>query len=245
MPARAAEAFGGRPHGALCANRVRVVALREIFESVVILDQPEHDRSAVARDRNSAATELGRILKADFDHALNAFAHESAQPAEHRALVRCFGSVIDGLASALLSMAEVCEVHWKIRSANRDDHGASILHRVASSHRILTRSLPYCPLRRLSGKRWDDLKSCVDLRNRVLHPETPADLEVSRASLRLMIEVAREFIHDFETFAQWHAARVAPQLHRKTHRGGRRFPKCPCGSGRKYKNCCAVAQLAA
>lgn len=37
----------------------------------------------------------------------------------------------------------------------------------------------------------------------VLHPETPSDLGISHTSIRLITEVARQFIHDYETLAQW------------------------------------------
>ena len=59
------------------------------------------------------------------------------------------------------------------------------------------------------------------------------------------------FMEDFQIFAQWQGQRQqklgwqAPgQRIRQIPKTGRN-EKCPCGSQRKYKNCCAAAELAA
>ncbi len=234
-----------------------MVALCEVFESLPPLEHPRVDKSTRARERNSGALELGGILKADFTKALEVLARGPGEPANRRALVRCFGSLIDGLANAFLTIADVVRQSQghrpdPVRQEEPEDLSTSVLLRIGSSYRILCRYLPKSPLTRLSGTRRDDLKACVEIRNRVVHPDTPADLEVTDSNLRLITEVARRFIGDFATFARWQAERqptpggeCLSSGCRKRHRGGRRFRKCPCGSDRKYKNCCAAAPRAA
>lgn len=231
-----------------------MVALREIFESLAPLEHPRADKSTRALQRNRGALELGGLLKADFAEALEVLTNGPGEPANRRALVRCFGSLIDGLANAFLTIADVVRQSHKpdpVRQERPEDLSTSVLLRIGSSYRILCRCLPKSPLGSLSGTRRDALKACVEIRNRVVHPDTPADLEVTDANLRLITDVARRFIHDFETFARWQATSL-PTLgserfataRRKRHRAGRRFRKCPCGSDRKYKNCCAAPRAA-
>jgi hypothetical protein len=239
------------------ANGKVMVALRDIFESLGTLEQLRVDAPTFARQRNGAALELGRILKADFGAAVETLVQRGAQAPDRRALVRCFGSVIDGLVNVLCTIAEVAcasagRPHPVLQEKSAEP-GAAILHRICISYRTMSRCLPGSPLAKFQARRWEELKACLDIRNRVVHPETPSDLEISDSNIRLITEVARQFIHDFEALAQWQAKRsptpasegTSNRTRRNRKRGGLRHRKCSCGSGRKYKSCCRVAPLPA
>jgi hypothetical protein len=235
-----------------------MVALREIFESLGPLEERLGDESALARQRTKGALELGRILTADFEAALAMLMHPGAQACDRRALVRCFGSVIDGLANALCTIGGVVSAsegrQLSILPERCAEPTAAILRRICFGYTTISRCGPHSPLSNLQARRWDELKTCLDIRNRVVHPETPSDLEISQTNVRLITEVASQFIRDFQALARWQAARPSrlgsedrgAKLRRNNRRrGGRRFGKCPCGSGRKHKNCCRVVQSAA
>lgn len=152
-------------------------------------------------------------------------------------MVRCFGSLIDGLANAIGAMVEFAtgssERHHPLHDKFAEPTDCIL-------HRSIGRTLTASPLTSLHARRWDDLKACLDIRNRVLHPQTPSDLEISDRNIRLLTEVAGDFISDFETIAQWHADRQsqpaclgpARRRCRKGNRAGRRS-KRPCGSNGK------------
>lgn len=207
-----------------------MVALSEIFESLGSLEEAVVDKATAARRRQSAAIELGRTLRADFDHAVTALRQPGAPDATRRALVRCFGSLVDGLANAIGAMAESA-TNTSARPHPPHDKFAEptdcILHRINISYRIIARTLPASPLSNLHGRRWDDLKTSLDIRNRVVHPQAPSDLEITDRNIRLLTEVAGDFISDFERLAQWQAERQSRQVPaaRKRHRSGRRRRK--------------------
>jgi hypothetical protein len=189
-----------------------MVALSEIFESLGSLEEAVVDKATAARRRQSAAIELGRTLRADFDHAVTALRQFGAPDATRRALVRCFGSLIDGLANAIGAMAESATNTSDRRHPPHDKFAEPtdcILHRINISYRIIGRTFPASPLSNLHGRRWYDLKTCLEIRNRVVHPETPSDLEITDRNIRLLTEVAGDFISDFEALAQWQAERQA------------------------------------
>lgn len=189
-----------------------MVALSVIFESLGSLQEAVVDKTTAARRRQSAAIELGKTLRADFDHAVIALRELGAPDATRRALVRCFGSLIDGLANALGAMAQTTIGSSKRRRRQRDkvaDPTACILHRISISYRLIGRTLAASPITHLHARRWEDLKTCLDIRNRVVHPQTPSDLEITDRNIRLLTEVAGEFISDFERLAQWQTEREA------------------------------------
>lgn len=226
-----------------------VVALREIFEAAEGREQPGVALSAVpppSAGRDAIA--LGHMLKADFELAVATLASAEAPPAHRRALVRCFGSLLDGLANALRHIAETgcrreCGPRPDLQTA---DPTSPVLQRIGLSYRIIARSLR-SPLRSLDGKRWDDLHAAVEIRNRVAHPQATCDLGISRNNVALITEVARHLIRDFETLAQWQSAQpsravtsapATPGRRPRRKRSGIRYRLCACGSGRKARNCC-------
>ena len=111
--------------------------------------------------------------------------------------------------------------------------------------------LPRSPLAALGDGFWDELHAGIEIRNRIVHPRSAKDLELSLADALLVTTLGDEFCDHPNKFAQWLMQKeqklvsehlmVARRLYRKVGRN----EKCPCNSGRKYKNCCAAAAIAA
>lgn len=227
-----------------------VVALREIFEALEGREQPRVALAPVpppSAGRDAIA--LGHMLKADFELAVATLASAEAEPAHRRALVRCFGSLLDGMANALRHIAETgcrreCGPRRDLQTAA--DPTAPVLQRIGLSYRTIARSLARSPLTSLGGKRWDDLHAAVEIRNRVAHPQATCDLGISGNNVALITEVARHLIRDFDTLAQWQSAQpsrgvtsalATPGRRRRRQRGRIRNRLCACGSGRKARHC--------
>ena len=190
------------------------------------------------------------MLKADFELAVATLALGEAQDAQRRALVRCFGSLLDGLANALCHIAETeCNRESRqLRDLHAGAHAsAPVLQRIDVSYRVIVRGLHGSPLTSLGGKRWEDLHAAVEIRNRVAHPQAPGDLSISGSNVGVIVQVARQLISDFETLARWQTRRQsrlfvpadgAPRSGRKRRRSGFKRRICACGSGRKAWKCC-------
>ena len=220
------------------------------------VDRDRIAESTFAQLRNRDAVQLAMILREDFVAALKALIADAESGAARRAVVRCFGSLIEALADAMRTVAVVtCEFHGKnynrFVNAKSTERTAANHTRIYHSYRIIHEALPKSPLARVPDQRWDDLHKCLEIRNRVVHPDCVADLEVSDEDLKLITELGAEFARDFDTFAQWHFQKQQKLGWEATGHRQRIVPKvgrnekCPCGSQRKYKNCCAAAQWAA
>lgn len=233
-----------------------MVALKDSIVPLAALDQPRVEESLLARARNASALELYQIIRGDFGDALLQNVQSGSAPSARRALIRCFGSFIDGLSFAMRTVAvNACEFHGKdynrFLHAKSQERGLPAYNRIFNSYRIVQLCLPRSPLAQVTDQRWDNLHTCLEIRNRVVHPECPADLGVSDTELQLIAQTGSEFMSDFQIFAQWQGQRQqrlgweAPGQRRRDIPKTGRNEKCPCGSQRKYKNCCAAAQYAA
>lgn len=216
--------------------------------------QPDIDESMLAKARTRDAVEVCQTLRRDFLEAMNALIAKDAEPGcARRNVVRCFGSLIEGLTEAMRTVAVVtCEFHGKdynrFLQAKSIERGAANHTKIYHSYRIIHEALPKSPLARVPDERWDKLHACLEIRNRVVHPRAPADLELSDQDLMLIGNTATEFVRDFDIFAQWHFQKQQKLgwertgIRRREFRKIGRNEKCPCGSQRKYKDCCAAAQ---
>lgn len=197
-----------------------------------------------------------RILQTDFIAATDlVYESDLAQP-EARAMVRCFGSLIDGLTGSMRSIAiATCKLYGQplnpFLQEKAEERSLAIYHRIYTTYRLLSEFLPRSPLAATPDSLWDDLHTALDIRNRVVHPKGVRDLEVTAVETMLVEDTGKEFCRDLNQFAQWllqkeqrlawehmiERRRIYPKIGRNE--------KCPCGSGRKYKNCCVAAALAA
>jgi hypothetical protein len=141
-----------------------------------------------------------------------------------------------------------CRIHGRdlnpFRQAKVTEHGCTLFHRIQLSFRLLGEFLPTFPFGRLSDHDWEWIRAAISIRNRITHPATLADLEVSPQDVNRISVTARFFMDRFKAFfhglmeeqqkALWAAG--APRV-RVVRKIGRNEP-CVCQSGRKYKACC-------
>lgn len=217
---------------------------------------PAFGEAALAKARACDAVVLCQTLRNDFGFALHLLTTHEGCPAARRNVVRCFGSLVEGLSDSMRTLAVLsCEFHGKdynrFLNAKSTERGAAYQNRIYHSYRIIHEALPKSPLARVPDERWDKLHSCLTIRHRVVHPHCAADLEVTDAEIMLIGDVALEFVRDFDVFAQWHSQKqqklgweASGQRKREFRKIGRN-ETCPCGSQRKYKDCCIAAQWAA
>jgi hypothetical protein len=69
-----------------------------------------------------------------------------------------------------------------------------------ASYRLAAELMPESPFARVDALRWEGLHSALEVRNRVLHPDTVFGMTVSDSELRLIVATAAEFLDDLETF---------------------------------------------
>ena len=204
-----------------------------------------------------ATREFCAVLQDDFEHAVNlAAATQYAAATESRAMIRCFGSLIDGLSRGMREIAiATCELFGgKLNPFLQEkvhERATSTHQRIYNSYRLIAEFLPNSPLSSLPDHWWADLHRAIEIRNRVVHPASAKDLNVSQDETIATVGVAEGICDDFAKFTVWLAAKEQKlawehmvERRRLTPKIGRN-EKCPCGSYRKYKNCCAAAQHAA
>jgi hypothetical protein len=202
----------------------------------------------------NASSELCNALKEDFRDALERFVADQTSGFVRRALVRCFGSLIDGVtASMRFAAIALCEVFDEplnpfLQEKTADRH-ISTHQRIYSIYRLIADFAPKSPLSHLPDSRWDDLRRALEIRNRVVHPESTSDLDLPNEQMRLVVEIGHNFYRDYTQFVQWFGHKEQQMLwevpgtrRRLLKKIGRNEP-CPCGSQRKYKNCCGVGQI--
>jgi preprotein translocase subunit SecA len=84
----------------------------------------------------------------------------------------------------------------------------------------------------------------LEIRNRVVQPASLAELEVSNKEVELIMQVGFDFYNDLRRFVQWFSQKEQKMIWDLPGKRTRylsttgRNQLCPCGSGRKYKNCC-------
>ncbi len=156
----------------------------------------------------NASTELCNTLKADFLDALErVIADQHSSPAR-RAVVRCFGSLIDGLTRSMRFIAvNLCQVLDEplnpfLQEKTGERHLSSH-QRIYSIYRLLADFLPKSPLAHLPDSRWDQLHRALEIRNRIVHPATLTDLDLSNAEMKTVSGTGQDFFSDYRQFIQW------------------------------------------
>lgn len=201
----------------------------------------------------NASAQLCNTLRDDFVDALNRGNERGHLPVDRRAAVRCFGSLLDGVTASMRSAAVMmCHIYdeplnpfLEEKSAERD---LSSHQRIYSIYRLLAGFLPKSPLAHVPDSRWEELRAAIDIRNRIIHPATLADIELSKEQTMLIMETGMNFFRDFTQFVQWFGQKeqrlwwdLPGTRRRYIDKIGRNEP-CPCGSKRKFKNCCGPSQ---
>jgi hypothetical protein len=190
-------------------------------------------------------------LGSDFSRAL----HEVAEKGDQyrcRALVRCFGSMLEGLTMTMREIAcGMCELFGKplnpFLREKSGERGVSSSHRIFTIYRLLAEFAPESPLANIPDERWDKLHAAIAIRNRITHPGSVEDLELTQDDLNLIVRLGNEFLKDVPAFGYW-----CGQTHQRFmwSLGGQRVRKvakvgrndlCPCGSKKKYKACCGAS----
>lgn len=196
------------------------------------------------------------VLQTDFIEGIQLVCQLDFPPVESRALVRAFGSLVDGLSRVMQEIAVSTAELFGGRlnpflQQKYAERTTSTYQRIYTSYRLVAEFLPKCPLARLPDSRWNDLHRAIEIRNRVVHPVRLADTVVSADDCELVIEVGNALLRDFAQFMEWFKQKEQKLVWEHTIERRRLFPKvgrnekCPCGSYRKYKSCCAIAQYAA
>ncbi len=197
-----------------------------------------------------------RILQSDYI-AASALVYKSglAQP-KARAMIRCFGSLIDGLTGSMRSVAiATCRLFGRplnpFLQDKVEERGINIYTRIYTSYRLIGEFLPRSPLAATSDALWDDLHATIEIRNRIVHSKCTQDLEVSPSDAMLVAATGDEFNRHVNQFAHWLVQKERKLVwehvieRRRLYRKIGRNEQCPCASGRKYKNCCVAAAMAA
>jgi hypothetical protein len=206
------------------------------------------DLQKLHADLNASAN-LCNALKEDFRDALQNFLDDRTSGFRRRALVRCFGSLIDGVCSGMRFAAiALCEAFGEplnpfLQEKTAERH-ISTYQRIYSIYRLVSDFLPKSPLAHLPDSRWDALRHALEVRNRVVHPTALMEMEVSDPEIRVIVDMGHDFYRDFAQFIQWFSQKEQKMLleipgtrKRYLKKIGRNEP-CPCASRRKYKNCC-------
>jgi hypothetical protein len=200
-----------------------------------------------------ASAALCFAIKDDFRDALEAFVAGQTNAASRRAVVRCYGSLIDGVTAGMRFAAiSLCEVFGEPLNPFLQDKTAerhiSHYQRTYSIYRLIADFLPRSPLAHVPDSRWDNLRRALEIRNRVVHPAVLADLDLTNGEMKLVIGSGHDFFRDYAQFIQWWSQKEQQMFwdlpgtrKRFLKKIGRNEP-CPCGSKRKYKNCCGGGQ---
>jgi hypothetical protein len=204
-----------------------------------------------------AELDFCRVLQTDFISASQIVCHSGlAAQSEARAMIRCFGSLIDGLTGSMRSIAiKTCKLFGRplnpFLQEKTEERTITTYHRIQTSYRLIGEFLPRSPLAAATDELWDDLHSAIEIRNRVVHPKCAKDLEVTPTEALLVAEIGDEFCRHLNQFVQWLIQKEQKLVWEHVVERRRLYPKigrnekCPCGSGRKYKSYCAAAATAA
>ncbi len=204
-----------------------------------------------------AEFDLCRILQTDYIAACEILSYHAELPqAEARAMVHCFGSLIDGVSSAMRRVAiATCRLfHQPLNPFLQEkatERGTTTHHRIYTSYRLIGEFLPRSPLAALDDGFWDELHAGIEIRNRIVHPRSAADLELSLGDALLVTTLGDEFCDHVNKFLHWLMQKEQKLISGHLVEARRLYPKigrnekCPCHSGRKYKNCCAAAAMTA
>jgi hypothetical protein len=198
-----------------------------------------------------------RILQTDYIEASASLFDTADLPqAGARVMVHCFGSLIDGLSGSMRRIAiATCKLFGRplnpFLQDKAEERGITTHNRIFTSYRLIGEFLPRSPLAALPDGFWDDLHAVIEIRNRIVHPKRMQDLEVTLSDALLVASMGDEFCDHVNKFAIWLTQKEQKLVWEHVVERRRLYPKvgrnerCPCGSGRKYKNCCEAAALAA
>lgn len=190
-------------------------------------------------------------LGSDFRRALNEVVEKGDQY-RCRALVRCFGSMLEGLTVMMRDIASrMCELFGEpLNPFLREksvERGVSSSHRIFTIYRLLAEFAPDSPLAEIPDERWDKLHAAIAIRNRITHPTSVEDFELTQDDMNLVLRLGTEFLNDIPAFTHWCAKAhqkfmwsLGGQRVREVAKTGRNQP-CPCGSKKKYKTCCGAS----
>lgn len=204
---------------------------------------------------NRAAVRLAAVLQTDFFAASDRMVETKFAGPDVRAMVHCFGSLIDGLSTAMRQVAiSTCKLFGKplnpFLQEKVEERTLSNHQRIYTSYRLIGEFLPGSPLAKAADELWSELHVAIEIRNRVVHPRCVADTEVTPGDAMRVAEVGDEFSRHANQFAQWLVQKeqklIQPYLVEARHYS--KIPRnapCPCGSGKKYKHCCIAAAYAA
>ena len=207
------------------------------------------ERHKHTKDRISANFAFFNALTNEYQRAAQEVMADTEDQFRRRAFLRCVGSVIDGYAAVMREIAiGVCELFGRELNPflieKSHSRGVTSYHRIYNTYRILTDFMPSAPLARIDDSRWSMLHKTIETRNRILHPESVADLELPNEETQIVADTARAFFSDIVPFVHWFlkeyermSYEASGRLVRLAKRVGRNDP-CPCQSKRKYKHCC-------
>lgn len=197
-----------------------------------------------------------RILQGDYIAASTQFFGEGMEATDARAMIRCFGSLIDGLTNSMRKITiATCRLFAKplnpFLQDKAEERGITSYNRIYTTYRLLGEFLPQSPLATVTDGFWDEVHAVIEIRNRVVHPRSLRDLELPAAEAMRVAEIGDDFCDHVNKFAHWLTRKEEKLVWEHLAVRKRIYPKvgrnerCPCGSGRKYKNCCEAAALAA
>lgn len=203
-------------------------------------------------DAVKAIVEFVDTLKSDFFATLGK-ATWTDEGADARAIIRAFGPLMDGCATSMRSLA-VAAAHAFNRELNPflqekvTDRTTSNYHRMVTNYRLIAEFLPGSPLAQVPDSRWKDTLTAIEIRNRIVHPASVADLQVSDEEFEVISKLALSLCKDFQQFWVWFEQKGQKLLWQQVSQRRRLVPKlrrnapCSCGSQVKYKQCCGESQ---
>lgn len=201
--------------------------------------------------------EFCAILQTDYYAARDSyFCAQLEAQVEGRALVRSFGSLLDGVTNAMRRIAVSTGKLFR-RPLNHfleekaDERGLNSYQRIFTSYRLIGELLPRSPLAETTDGFWDELHYVIEIRNRIVHPRCARDLEVTHEEARRVAKMGNNLCAHGNQFAQWLLQKEQKLVWEHLAERRQLYPKigrndrCPCGSGKKYKDCCILAAWAA
>ncbi len=200
----------------------------------------------------SDAQALCLKLQGDFVASWEHTTESDFQETNSRALVRCFGSLLDGLTTGMRQIAvATCKLfHRPLNPFLQDkveERSTNTYQRIFTTYRLIGEFLPGSPLAAIHDRLWHDLHSALEIRNRIMHPKSVCDLELIRAQTLLVMRTGKEFHEHFNKFNVWAMEKqqklIMPYMvsYRRMMPKLQRNEPCRCGSNRKFKNCCFKA----
>ena len=203
-----------------------------------------------------SALDLCTALQGDFLIAWQRVTEGDFEEGEARALVRCFGSLLDGLTTGMRGIAvATCKLFNRplnpFLQDKVEERTITSYQRIFTSYRLIGEFLPGSPLGAINDKVWDDLRKAIEIRNRIMHPKETRDMRLNPDETLLVMRTGKEFHEHFGKFYVWFMEKqqklVMPHLvsYRRLVPKAPRNKPCPCGSNRKFKDCCFKATAVA